>query len=194
MQRFRRPKTRSSKLSERGIRIACARREAVPKGAWRCRLQGCVKPGLGRNICLFWDPPVRAGSTGDRSRRRQAHRASRRVGPTPGNAGKPGGAARRRLGRPARPRNQYGPGPVLLGGAVRSLLSASYSLPGSRFFCAARNARAGFNVTADQRGCIQVRSGSMFRFNVYDSRPKSRTMISSHKAAFATSVCYVASS
>ncbi len=34
----------------------------MPKGAWRCRLQGSVKPGLGRNICLglFWDPPVRA--------------------------------------------------------------------------------------------------------------------------------------
>ena len=48
------------------------------------------------------------------------------------------------------------------GGALRSslrrLLSASYSFPGSRFFCTARNARAGFNVTADQRGCIQVRS------------------------------------
>jgi hypothetical protein len=33
----------------------------VPEGKLcRCRLEGCVKPGLGRNICLFWDPPVRA--------------------------------------------------------------------------------------------------------------------------------------
>ena len=47
--------------------------------------------------------PSSQGRVGDRSRRRQAQRASRRVGPTPGNAGQPGGAARRRLGRPARP-------------------------------------------------------------------------------------------
>jgi hypothetical protein len=50
LQRFRRPKTRSSKLSERGIRILYAGREAVPKGAWRCRLQGYVKPGLRKEI------------------------------------------------------------------------------------------------------------------------------------------------
>ena len=46
--------------------------------------------------------PSGQGHVGDRSRRRQANRASRRVGPTPGNAGKPGGGGRRRLGRARR--------------------------------------------------------------------------------------------
>ena len=38
----------------------------------------------------------------DRSRRRQARRASRRIVPLPSNAGKPGEAAGRLLDRPAR--------------------------------------------------------------------------------------------
>ena len=64
--------------------------------------------------------PSGQGRVGDRSRRRQAYRASRQVGPTPGNAGKPGGAARRRLDRPARPQTEETRRGVLLGGAVLS--------------------------------------------------------------------------
>jgi hypothetical protein len=30
---------------ERGFHVGCAKMKSVPKGAWRCRLQGCVKPG-----------------------------------------------------------------------------------------------------------------------------------------------------
>ena len=63
---------------------SCAEgRVAVPTGR-RCKARFEVKylPVLG---------PSGQGRVGDRSRRRQAHRASRRVGPTPGNAGKPGG-------------------------------------------------------------------------------------------------------
>ena len=83
-------------------------RVAVPTGRL-CKARFEVKylPVLG---------PSGQGRVGDRSRRRQAHRACRRVGPTPGNAGKPGGAARRRLGRPARPQTEERGG--LLGGAV----------------------------------------------------------------------------
>jgi hypothetical protein len=81
---------------------------ALPPGRpWKAWLGMNYLPVLG---------PSGQGRVGDRSRRRQAHRASRWVDPTPGNAGKPGGVARRRLGRPARPRNQYTP--VLWGGAV----------------------------------------------------------------------------
>jgi hypothetical protein len=88
---------------------SCAEgRVAVPTaGLCKARFEVKYLPVLG---------PSGQGRVGDRSRRRQAHRASRRVDPTPGNAGKPGGAARRRLGRPARPLNQYPR--VLLGGAV----------------------------------------------------------------------------
>ena len=48
------------------------------------------KARLGTN---FWPVlgPSGQGRVGDRSRRRQAHRASRRVGPAPGNAGKNAG-------------------------------------------------------------------------------------------------------
>ena len=58
-------------------------RVAVPTGRL-CKARFEVKylPVLG---------PSSQGRVGDRSRRRQAHRASRRVDPTPGNAGKPGG-------------------------------------------------------------------------------------------------------
>ena len=63
------------------------------------------KAWLGMNYLPVLGPSGQ-GRVGDRSRRRQAYRASRQVGPTPGNAGKPGGAARRRLGRPARPQTQ----------------------------------------------------------------------------------------
>ena len=85
-------------------------RVAVPTGRL-CKARLGVKylPVLG---------PSGQGRVGDRSRRRQAHRACRRVGPTPGNAGKPGGVARRRLGRPARPQTEERG--VLLGGAVPS--------------------------------------------------------------------------
>jgi len=89
-------------------------RVAVPTG----RL---CKARFGMNYLPVLGPSGQ-GRVGDRSRRRQAHRACRRVDPTPGNAGKPGGAGRRRLGRPARPQNQYTP--VLWGGAV-VLYSAS---------------------------------------------------------------------
>ena len=78
---------------------ACAEgRVAVPTGRL-CKARFEVKylPVLG---------PSGQGRVGDRSRRRQAHRASRRIDPTPGNAGKPGGATRRRLGRPARPQTE----------------------------------------------------------------------------------------
>ena len=30
---------------ERGFHVGCAKMKSVPKGAWRCRLEGCVKPG-----------------------------------------------------------------------------------------------------------------------------------------------------
>ena len=67
---------------------SCAEgRVAVPTGR-RC------KAWFGMNYLPVLGPSGQ-GRVGDRSRRRQAHRASRRVGPTPGNAGKPGGAARR---------------------------------------------------------------------------------------------------
>ena len=80
------------------------------KGA---RAEGRVAVPTGR-LCKagfevkYWPVlgPSGQGRVGDRSRRRQAHRASRRIDPTPGNAGKPGGAARRRLGRPARPQTE----------------------------------------------------------------------------------------
>ena len=86
-------------------------RVAVPTGR-RC------KAWFGMNYLPVLGPSGQ-GRVGDRSRRRQAHRASRRVDPTPGNAGKPGGgapgdgwAAR----RPARPQSQWAR--ALLGGAV----------------------------------------------------------------------------
>ena len=66
-------------------------RVAVPTG----RL---CKARLGMNYLPVLGPSGQ-GRVGDRSRRRQAHRASRRVDPTPGNAGKPGGAAWRRWRR-----------------------------------------------------------------------------------------------
>ena len=50
----------------------------------------------------------------DRSRRRQARRASRRIGPLHSNAGKPGEASGRLLGRPARRRRGWYKNPSYL--------------------------------------------------------------------------------
>ena len=62
----------------------------MPKGAWRCRLEGCVKPGLGRNICLFWDPPVRAGWGTGVADGRPTERPAGST-PPPGTPASPGG-------------------------------------------------------------------------------------------------------